>query len=62
MPTPKTTQNGDNLDAPEAAPRKKDDELLVMARIDRLLGKLPEPARGRVVRWAYDRWDDGRDA
>ena len=31
-------------------------ELLVMGRIERLVSALPEGVRGRVVRWAYEKW------
>ena len=39
--------------------RRMDPELLVMGRMLRLLEELDEPAKGRVVRYLYDRWCKG---
>jgi len=36
-------------------------ELLVMGRIERLVEQLPEQARGRVIRWVFEKWCDGKD-
>ena len=36
--------------------KKSASELVVMARLQRQIEALPEPARGRVVRWLYDRY------
>jgi len=33
-------------------------ELLVMGRIERLIEQLPDTARGRVIRWAYEKWNE----